>query len=68
VGFSKATIASHLRGADGKWLPPERSDLWDATEEGGEAVRTKMRWRLAKLAEFEGLDASKLLNTYEAAL
>ena len=58
----------HLRGADGKWLPPERSDLWDATEEGGESVRTKMRWRLAKLAEFEGLDASKLLSKYEAAL
>jgi hypothetical protein len=58
----------HLRGADGKWLPPERSDLWDATEEGGEPVRTKMRWRLAKLAAFEGLDAGRLLQRYEEAL
>ena len=58
----------HLRGADGKWLPPERSDLWDATEEGGEPVRTKMRWRLAKLAEFERLDAARLLSRYEEAL
>jgi hypothetical protein len=58
----------HLRGRDGKWLPPERSDLWDATEEGGEPVRKKMRWRLAKLAEFERLDATKLLAAYEEAL
>jgi N-acetylmuramoyl-L-alanine amidase len=56
-----------LRGPDGKWFPTDRSDLWDATEAANQP-KVKLRWRLKAFADYERLDAEKVLDAYQAAV
>lgn len=56
-----------LRDEDGKWFATDRSDLWDATEAGNQP-KVKLRWRLKAFADYEKLDAKKVVDAFNAAV
>lgn len=53
-----------LRDENGKWYPPDVSDLWDCISE----QRQKYRWRIATLCQRASLDENKALKVYEELL